>query len=108
MLEYDKLQHQCAKLFQQGNMCVSNNPSEALVVMVRIPDGSIRVCIDCCAINERIFRKSFPLPRIDDLIDKLREACCITQLDLRPTYNQVRITNDGPLSDSIAATTLKV
>ena len=72
--------------------------------MVRKPDGSVRVCIDYRAINERTVRDSFPLPRIDDLIDKLRDARCITHLDLRSAYNQVRMSDDGPSDDSIAAT----
>jgi hypothetical protein len=45
-------------------------------------DCSIRVCIDYRAINERTVKDSFPLPRIDDLIDQLKDATCITHLDL--------------------------
>jgi hypothetical protein len=71
--------------------------------MVRKSDGSIRVCIDYRVINERTVKDSFPLPRIDDLIDKLREVNCITHLDLRSAYNQVRMSDDGPTDDSIAA-----
>ena len=41
------------------------------------------------------------------MIDKLREADCITHLDLRSAYNQVRISDDGPTDDSIAATTFQ-
>ena len=70
--------------------------------MVRKSDGSIRVCIDYRAVKD-----SFPLPRIDDLIDKFREANCITHLDLRSAYNQVRMSNDGPTDDSIAVTTFQ-
>ena len=56
--------------------------------MVRKPNGLIRVCVCSRAINERTTVKDlFPLPRIDDLIDKFREANCITHLDLRSTYN---------------------
>jgi hypothetical protein len=57
--------------------------------MVRKLNGSIRVCIDYGAINERTVKDSFPLPRIADLIDQLKDATCITHLDLRSTYNQV-------------------
>ena len=64
--------------------------------MVRKIDGSIRVCIDYRAINERTAKDSFPLPRSDDLIDQLRDATCIAQLDLRSTYNHVRMPDDGP------------
>ena len=75
--------------------------------MVRKSDGSIRVCIDYRAINERMVKDSFSLPGIDNWIDKLREANCITRLDLRSAYNQVRMFDDGPTDDSIAATTFQ-
>jgi hypothetical protein len=58
-------------------------------------------------LNEGIVKDSFPLPRIDDLNDKLRSAKCMTHLDLRPSYNQVRMSDDGPQNDSIAATTFQ-
>jgi len=70
--------------------------------MVRKSNGPFRVCIEYRAINERAVRDSLPLPRIDDLIDKLREARCITHLDLQPSYNQVRMSDDGPTEDSIS------
>jgi len=38
-------------------------------------------------------KDSFPLPRIDDLINKLRNAKCMTHLDLRIAYNQVRMSD---------------
>jgi hypothetical protein len=77
--------------------------------MVRKSDGSIRVCIDYRVINKRTVKDySCSLPRIDDLIDKLREANCITHLDLRSAYNQVRISDDGPTDASIAATTFQI
>ena len=73
-------------------------------MMVRKPDGYVRVCVDYRALNECTMKDSFPLPRIDDLLDKLRSAMCMTHLDLRSTYTQVRMSDDGPQDDSIAAT----
>jgi hypothetical protein len=73
--------------------------------MVRKSDGSIRVCIDYYAVNERTVKDSYPLPRIDDLIEKLREANYITHIDLQTAYNQVRMSDNGPTDDSIVATT---
>ena len=75
--------------------------------MVRKSDGSIRACIDYYAVNERMVTDSYPLPRIDDLVDKLREANYITHLDLQTAYNQARMSDDGPTDDSIAATPLR-
>jgi hypothetical protein len=52
-------------------------------------------------------KDSFPLPRIDGLLDKLRNAKCMAHFVLRSTYNQVRLSDDGPQDDSIAATTFQ-
>jgi hypothetical protein len=105
--EYEELKRQCTQLFKEGKVRISKSPYAAPIVMVRKSDGSIRVCIDYRAINERTVKDSFPLPRIDDLIDQLRDAACITHLDLRSAYNQVRMSDDGPSDDSIAATTFQ-
>ena len=57
-----------------------------------------------CRLNECTVKYSFPLPRIDDLLDTFRNAKCMTHLDLRSAYNQVRMSDDGPQDESIAAT----
>jgi hypothetical protein len=54
--EYDELKRQCTELFQQGKIRVSHKPYATPIVMVRKADGSVRVCIDCRAINERTVR----------------------------------------------------
>ena len=86
---------------------VSNSPYDAPIVMVRKPDGYIRVCVDYKALNECTVKDSFPLPRINDLLDKLRSAKCMAHLDLRSAYNQVRMSDDGPQDDYIVATSFQ-
>ncbi len=103
--EYKELKRQCTELFKEGKVRVSSNPYDVPIVMVRKSDSWIRVCIDYRAINEYTVKDSFYLPRIDELIDQLRDATCITHLDLRSTYNQVRMSEDGLSDDSVAATT---
>jgi len=98
--EYDELKRQCAELFKEGKVRVSKSSYAAPIVMVRKLNGLIRVCIDYCAINKRTVKNSFPLPRIDDLIDQLKDVTCITHLNLRSAYNQVRMSDDGPSDDS--------
>ncbi len=92
---------------KEGNVRVSSNHYAALIVMVRKSDGSIRVCNDYRAISERMVKDSFPLPCIDDLIDQLRDATIITHLNLRSSYNQVRMSDVGPSDDSIVATSFQ-
>jgi hypothetical protein len=68
--EYEELKRQCTELFKEGKVRVSSSPFVAPIVMVQKSDGSIRVCIDYCAIDKRTVKDLFPLPCIDDLISK--------------------------------------
>jgi len=54
--EYEELKRHCIDLFKQGLVRVSNSPYAAPIVMVRKPDGSIRVCVDYRALNECIVK----------------------------------------------------
>jgi len=83
--EYEELKRQCTELFKEGKVRVSKSPYAAPIVMVRKSNGSIRGCIDYRAINERTLKDSFPLPRIDDLIDQLKNVTCIIRIS---TYDQ--------------------
>ena len=67
--EYEELKRQCTKLFKEGKVRVSKSQYVAPIVMFRKSNGSIQVCIDYRTTHERTVINSFPLPRIDDLID---------------------------------------
>ena len=43
------------------------------------------------SLNEVTIKNKYPLPRIDDLFDRLRGACVFCKIDLRYGYNQLKI-----------------
>jgi hypothetical protein len=47
--------------------------------------------VDYCALNEVTVKNKYPLPRIDDLFDQLRDACVFSKIDLRLGYHQLKI-----------------
>ena len=43
-------------------------------MFVKKKDGSMRICIDYRNLNAVTVKNMYPLPRIDDLLDQLRNA----------------------------------
>jgi len=51
----------------------------------------LRPCQDYRCVNEGTIKNAYPLPRVDELLDKLKGAKYFTKLNLRWGYNNVRI-----------------
>jgi len=56
---------------KKGLIEPSVSPYGSPVLFVQKKDGSLRMCIDYRALNKITMRDRYPLPRIDDLLDKL-------------------------------------
>lgn len=87
----DELRKQLDKLLANGFIEPSNSPYGAAVLFVKKADGSLRLCMDYRALNKITVRHRYPLPRIDELLDRLRGAKRFTALDLDSGYHQLRI-----------------
>ena len=57
-------------------------------------DGTFRMCIDYRELNKLTIKNRYPLPRIDDLFDQLQGATCVSKIDLRSGYHQLRVHDD--------------
>jgi hypothetical protein len=79
--ELKELKVQLEKLLAKGYIKPSKSPYGALVLFVHKKDGTLRMCVDY----------QYPLPRIDDLFDRLSGAKVFSRIDLRSGYYQIRI-----------------
>ena len=64
----------------------SSSEWAAPIVLVKKKDGSLRMCVDYPRLNSVSRVDAYPMPRIDDLIDRLGRAKYITTLDLTREY----------------------
>ena len=68
----------------------SQSPYGAPILFVKKKDGTTRMCTDYRALNKITKKNVYPLPRIDELLDRLQGARFFTKIDLRQGYHQIR------------------
>src|ERR1051325_8962091 len=90
-VELSELKVQLQELLEMGYIHPSISPWGAPVLFVKKKDGTLRMCIDYRQLNKVTIRNQYPLPRIDDLLDQLKEASVFSKIDLRSGYHQLRV-----------------
>ncbi|KAL5541776.1 hypothetical protein UlMin_009486 [Ulmus minor] len=80
------------KLLKAGFIEEANYPDWiANVVLVKKANGSWRVCVDFTDLNRACPKDSFPLPRIDQLVDATAGHELLSFMDAYFGYNQIRM-----------------
>jgi hypothetical protein len=80
--ELADLKKHIKELLENGFIRPSSSPSGATVIFVPKKDGSQRLCVDYCALNEVTIKNKYPLHRIDDLFDQIQGACVFSKIHL--------------------------
>jgi hypothetical protein len=85
--ELAELKEHIKELLEKGFIHPSSSSWGAPVIFVLKKDGTQRLCMDYCALNEVTVNNKYPLPRIDNLFDQLRGACVFSKIDIRSGYH---------------------
>jgi RNase H-like domain found in reverse transcriptase/Reverse transcriptase (RNA-dependent DNA polymerase)/Integrase zinc binding domain/Chromo (CHRromatin Organisation MOdifier) domain/Retroviral aspartyl protease len=93
-LEFEELKKQIKELLALGFIEPSRSPYAAPVLFVQKKDGTLRMCIDYRALNRLTIKNKYPLPRIDDLLDRLCGSSHFSSIDLRSGYYQLKISQE--------------
>jgi hypothetical protein len=78
-----ELQMQLEEILKKGYIHPSMSPWGAPVLFMKKKDGTLRLCIDFIQLNKVTVKNKYPLPRIGDLFDKLKDAKIFSKIDLR-------------------------
>ena len=90
--EMEEVERQVTLLLEQGLIVPSSSAWGAPVLFAKKKDGSLRMVIGYHAtVNPHTVRDSFPIPRIDQLLDEIAESRVFSSLDLCSAYHQVRL-----------------
>jgi hypothetical protein len=84
--ERAELNRQLKDVVDAGFIRPSYSEFGSPILFVRKADGSLRLCIDYRGLNEVTRKYAYPLPRVDDTLDELKDSNFYTHLDLASCF----------------------
>ena len=72
--EIEEMEKQLKDLLSQGYIHPSYSPYGAPILFVPKKDGRWQMCIDYMLLNRQTKKDKYPIPQVDELIDKLGSA----------------------------------
>ncbi|CAB3233929.1 unnamed protein product [Arctia plantaginis] len=73
----------------------SSSPSDSPIVLVKKKDHTDRLCVDYRELNANTRPEHYPLPRIEEQVDRLNGAQFFSSLDMAAGYHQVRVSPES-------------
>jgi hypothetical protein len=78
-------------MLKSGIIVPSLIPFASTVLLVKKKDNSWRFCVDCKKLNSITIKNKFPLPIIDEFLDKIAGVKYFSTIDLASTSHQIRL-----------------
>jgi hypothetical protein len=98
--ELKELKKQLTELQEAGYIRSSSSPCGAPVLFVQKKEGSQGLCVDYRSLNDVTVKNKCPLPRIEDLFNRMCGARVFSKIDLRSGCHQMKIRpSDIPKTD---------
>ena len=96
--EQQEVTCQVKDLLARGLIQPSHSAYSSPVIFVRKNTGELRMCVECRALDQKTVKDNYPLPHIEDLLDRLQGASVFSSLDLQSGYHQIRIASEDVIN----------
>ena len=91
----DEFQKTITEMKYQGLIRESRSPWCSPVRLVQKKDKSLRVTVDYTKLNNVTIKVSYPIPRINEMFDRLSSGSVFSTLDLASGYYQVAMDENS-------------
>ena len=91
IMENAEIKRQIKEMLDKRIIRPSTSPCGSPIVLIPKKYETWHMCVDFRALNKITVKNHYPLPRIDDLFDQLKEENLFTNLYLQSGYHQVII-----------------
>jgi len=89
------IKRQVDEWMREGIVRPSLSEYASPVVLVKKKNGAYRLCVDYRRLNQKIIKDHYPLPLIDDQLNRLQGARIFTTLDLKNGFFHVDVDEDS-------------
>ena len=80
------LNEELNRMLEDGIVEPCQSPWSSPVLLVKKKSGEYRFCFDGRRLNSVTVRDAYPLPRVEQILDRLRDAKFLSTLDLRHAF----------------------
>lgn len=93
--EKERVREMLDDMLQKKIIRPSNSEYSSPIVLVRKKNDNIRMCIDYRSLNKITLKDNYPIPLIDDMLDRLANKTIFSLLDLKSAFYHVHVNEES-------------
>ena len=90
----EEMRKEIQEMLRLGVIEPSDSPWASPVVLVPKKDGTTRFCVDYRRLNDKTVTDAYPMPRVDELLDRIARGRYLTTIDLCKGYWQIPLAKE--------------